>query len=143
MKHLLSLVLMMISGLSVSLYTTATPAQDVPAADAPVTDTPTPASAQETPAVDASTSAQAQDAEKKTAKKRSYRRLPLYFPLIINKQQRADVYRIQEEYGERIADLEAQLRALRKERDEKIMNVLTPEQRKTYDELKSKAQKSK
>ena len=74
----------------------------------------------------------------------SYRRLPAYFPIVISSaKQRDEVYKIQETYGERIRKLEEQLKALKAERDEKVLGVLTAEQRKHYDELKEKAKKSK
>ena len=130
MKHSLWWFQIAIFGLFVSLAPLTGLAQDTPPPEVPA---PAPA-ASETPVP---------VAEKKAAPKRNYRRLPLYFPLIINKQQRSEVYRIQEEYGKQIAELEAQLRALRSERDEKVMNILTPEQRQQYDDLKAKAKKSK
>ena len=140
MKHSLWWFQIAIFGLFVSLAPLTVLAQDTPPPEVPA-----PAPAVEAPAAPAPAANETPvpAAEKKAAPKRNYRRLPLYFPLIINKQQRSEVYRIQEEYGKQIAELEAQLRALRSERDERVMNILTPEQRQQYDDLKAKAKKSK
>lgn len=116
----------------------AAPAVEAPAA-APAPATPTPAvpeTASEKPASEVAPA-------EKTTPKSIVRRLPTYFSLIINKQQRAEVYKIQDEYAKQIETLEAQLKALRKERDDRVMNVLTPDQKKEYEALKAKAKKSK
>ena len=140
-----------LSGMGVSLLWTGialgqdaanTPAAPVaenpPAAvateNAPAATVPADAPAAEKPAV-----TPAENAPKKTI----VRRLPTYFSLIINKQQRAEVYKIQDEYAKQIETLEAQLKALKKERDDRVMNVLTPDQKKEYESLKAKAKKSK
>lgn len=147
MRQIFCLVSIAILGLCVSItpqqcLAQDTSSQEVATVTAPAAEAPAPAATTETQAA-APTAAAAPTTEKETARKPNYRRLPLYFPLIINKQQRSEVYRIQEEYGKQIADLEAQLRVLRNERDEKVMGILTPEQRQQYDDLKAKAKKSK
>ena len=67
------------------------------------------------------------------------RRLPSFFKEVVDQKQRETIYKIQEEYGPKIADLRAQLEALTKQRDEKIAAVLTPEQLKKIEDLRAAA----
>jgi hypothetical protein len=67
------------------------------------------------------------------------RRLPSFFKEVVDEKQRETIYKIQEEYGPKIADLRAQLDALTKQRDERIAAVLTPEQRKKLEDLRAAA----
>jgi hypothetical protein len=70
---------------------------------------------------------------------RKGRRLPPYYADVINEKQREEIYNIQEEYQPKIAALEAQLKALRKEQSDKIAAVLTPEQKKQIEAAAVKA----
>ncbi len=65
--------------------------------------------------------------------------LPPYYTDVIDDKQREEIYKIQDEYQPKIAALEAQLKALRKEQSEKIAAVLTPEQKKQIEEAAAKA----
>jgi len=62
-------------------------------------------------------------------------RLPAYYAEVVDEKQRAAIYSIQQEYAERIKQLRSQLEAVTKERDQKILAVLTPEQQKKVAEL--------
>jgi hypothetical protein len=70
------------------------------------------------------------------------RRLPPHYAAVVNEKQREEIYKIQEDYQPRIDVLQEQLKALKKERDEKISAVLTPEQRKKVAEAASKPKKN-
>jgi hypothetical protein len=73
-------------------------------------------------------SAEAPTEATKPAAKQFRGRLPAYFSSVVTTTQRQDVYRIQEEYFHRLVALEEQIEKLKKERDEKVDAVLTPEQ---------------
>ena len=66
-------------------------------------------------------------------------RLPNHYRHVVDEKQRQEIYKIQEEYAAKIATLKAQLKAMSKERDEKVLAVLTPEQQKKVDELAAAA----
>src|SRR4030042_2910794 len=55
-------------------------------------------------------------------------RLPSYYRAVVDEKQREAIYKIQEEYGRKIAELKAQLAAITQERGEKVKAGLTPEQ---------------
>ena len=65
--------------------------------------------------------------------------MPAHYASVVNEKQREEIYKIQEEYQPKIAALQKQLKALKKERDEKISAVLTAEQRKQVEEAAAKA----
>lgn len=69
--------------------------------------------------------------------------LPAYYAKVVTPEQREQIIKIQEEYQPRIEALEAQLRALINERNEKIEAVLTPEQKKQIEEAKAAAKAKK
>jgi hypothetical protein len=95
-----------------------------------------PACAQDKPA-DASR-ARAKSAEQgKAAARRGI--LPPYFRGVVDEKQRDAIYKIQEEYGAKIAALKAQLEAATKERDAKIAALLTPEQKNKLEQLQTEA----
>jgi len=78
--------------------------------------------------------------EEAKPKKREFRgRLPAYYGRVVDQKQREQIYAIQREYAPKIKALEAQLAALRAERDTKVEAVLTPEQLKTVEKLKAEA----
>ncbi|MBU4271333.1 MAG: hypothetical protein KKE86_12615 [Planctomycetes bacterium] len=76
--------------------------------------------------------------EKAKAKKGRHR-LPPYFGDVVGDEQREKIYKIQDEYRPKIEALRAELKALVKERDEKIEAVLTPEQKQQIDEARAEA----
>ncbi len=87
--------------------------------------------------------AQEADAKAKTPaaqKTKKFRgRLPAHYGGVVKKDQRQAIYKVQEEYAGKISELKAQLRAITKERDEKITALLTPEQLAKVNELKATA----
>jgi Spy/CpxP family protein refolding chaperone len=54
-------------------------------------------------------------------------------------EQKQKVYKINAKYGEQIAKLEAQIRELKDKMAKERLEVLTPEQKKTLREMKSKS----
>jgi hypothetical protein len=79
-------------------------------------------------------------APEKAAKKEFRGRLPAYYGRVVDQTQREKIYAIQREFAPKIDALKAQLAALVAERDEKIVSVLTQEQRETIEKLKAEAQ---
>jgi hypothetical protein len=68
-------------------------------------------------------------------------RLPNHYAKVVTEKQRAQIYKIQEEYLPKIKSLESRLESLKKERDEKIAALLTPEQKKQIEETKAQAKR--
>lgn len=77
----------------------------------------------------------------KAAKPRG--RLPSHFSGVVTDEQRGKIYAIQREFDPKIKELSLKLDALKKERDEKILALLSPEQRKKIDDLKAAAKQSR
>jgi Spy/CpxP family protein refolding chaperone len=78
----------------------------------------------------ASQSAVSEDAPvSRPAEKKLHGHLPPHFGKVVDEQQRQTIYKIQDEYAGKIDALRAQLMALLKQRDERILAVLTPQQR--------------
>ena len=71
--------------------------------------------------------------------KKGRHRLPHYFRDVVGDEQREKIYKIQDEYRPKIEALRTELKALRKERDEKIEAVLTSEQKRQIDEARAEA----
>ena len=67
------------------------------------------------------------------------RRLPNYYAKVVDAKQREAIYKIQKEYFDKIAALQAQLVAIITERDQKVGAVLSPEQTKTVEQLQADA----
>lgn len=63
--------------------------------------------------------------------------LPPYYREVVTEEQRQKIYAIQAEYNSQIAELEAKVAQLRKERDAKIEALLTPEQKKRIEDLRA------
>ncbi len=85
----------------------------------------------------------AQAGEKQTTKKKKRKfhgRLPAYYAKVVDDKQRKAIYVIQKEYKPKIDELKAQLATLTKERDEKILAELTPEQREKVAAARKAAQ---
>lgn len=55
-------------------------------------------------------------------------RLPQHYSGIVTEGQRREIYKIQERFAAKIAELQAQLDALKKERDDEVEGVLTAAQ---------------
>ena len=70
---------------------------------------------------------------------RTGRRLPPHYAKVVDEKQREEIYKIQEEYQPKIDALQKQLDALKKERDDKIAAVLTPEQKKQLEDAAASA----
>ncbi len=83
----------------------------------------------------------AKPAEKPAAKKKTIRgRLPAYYGQIgLSKEQREKIYQIQANYRAKIEELEKQLAELRAKQQAEIDAVLTPDQKKRLEELRSRA----
>jgi hypothetical protein len=83
-----------------------------------------------------------QDADKEqgaSAPAKPRGRLPVYYAQVVSEEQREEIYSIQASYAAQIDALEAQIETLLDERDAKIREVLTPEQRKEVDDLAAAA----
>lgn len=78
----------------------------------------------------------AQEATKKAPAKG---RLPPYYGEVVDDAERAKIYEIQAGYEARIDKLEAELEALKAERDEKVAKVLSPAKLKKVEELRAAA----
>lgn len=66
-------------------------------------------------------------------------RLPSYYAQVVTQEQREAIYKIQAEFAPKIQALDLQLKAIKAERDKKVLAVLTPEQRKLVEETAAKA----
>lgn len=69
--------------------------------------------------------------------------LPPYFAGVVDEKQREQIYQIQKEFAPKIADLKAQLEALIAQRDQKIAEVLTEQQRAAIETKKAEAKKKR
>ena len=78
---------------------------------------------------------------KKVLKKKVRGRLPAYYAKVVTDEQREKIYKIQAEYRPKIKAIKAQLKALKKERKDKIAAVLTPQQKKQVEEAAAKAKR--
>ena len=76
-------------------------------------------------------------AKKERAKAKGY--LPPFYRDVIDGLQREKIYKIQDEYDDKIDALRAEANALEAKRDGEISALLTPEQKKRLDELASEA----
>ncbi len=90
-------------------------------------------------AQDAAPAAAAEKPAAAPAKKARAGQLPPYYGEVVDDAQRQKIYAIQAEFNAQIKALQAKLDALKKERDDKIAAVLTPEQRKQVDDLRAVA----
>jgi hypothetical protein len=66
-------------------------------------------------------------------------RLPPYYSGIVTEGQRREIYKIQERYATKVADLRAQLDGLTEERDAEIEGVLTAAQRQRLQKAREEA----
>ncbi|MFZ5833084.1 MAG: hypothetical protein ACOY3P_23605 [Planctomycetota bacterium] len=66
-------------------------------------------------------------------------KLPPYFKDVVDEAQKEAIYTVLEEYKTRADSLQAQLEAFARERDERIDNILRPEQLKQIEKLRTEA----
>jgi hypothetical protein len=78
-------------------------------------------------------------ADAKKEAKKSSARLPMYYTQVVDKEQRAQILAVLEEYKAKLDAVKAQMDALTKERDRKVDAVLTPEQLQKIQDLKAAA----
>ena len=87
----------------------------------------------------------AQDAEKPAAAaaaKKPRGRLPAYYAQIgLSNTQRDKIYGVQATYGTEIESLQKQIAVIEEKRDAEVVAVLTPEQKKTLEDLVAAAKK--
>lgn len=65
--------------------------------------------------------------------------LPAYYKDVVTETQKAKIYEIQKQYNEKIRPLEAQVEALKLQRNEKVRNVLDASQQKEVDKKQQAA----
>ena len=70
---------------------------------------------------------------------RKGRHLPPYYSQVVDDKQREEIAKIQDEYQPKIEAIQKQLDALKKERDAKISDLLTADQKKQVEEAAAKA----
>lgn len=70
-------------------------------------------------------------------------RLPTYYGKVVDPTQKEKIYKIQQSYEPKIADLNAQLQALRDKRDAEIDAVLTADQRQKVAQYRADAKKQR
>jgi hypothetical protein len=77
--------------------------------------------------------------EKAAEKKKSKGTLPAYYADVVSEEQRAKIYAIQEKYAKEIKDLNEQLAAVSKKRNDEIEALLTDEQKAKIDKAREEA----
>jgi len=65
-----------------------------------------------------------------------YARLPAYYSQVVNEQQRKHIYAIQRLFGPKLEEYKLKYEALKKQRDNKIEQVLTPQQQAQIEQFK-------
>lgn len=70
-------------------------------------------------------------------------RLPVHYGKVVDPTQKEKIYKIQQSYEPKIAELNAQLQALRDNRDAEIDAVLTAEQRQKVAQYRADAKKQR
>ncbi|MDO4551159.1 MAG: hypothetical protein Q4C96_07915 [Planctomycetia bacterium] len=100
----------------------------------------------ETPAAPAITSEESSAAESaqdavptKKARKEPRGILPPFYKDVVTEEQRTKIYGIQAQYNEKIRELEKQVAELRAERDAKVLDVLSSQQREIVLEKQQEA----
>lgn len=66
-------------------------------------------------------------------------RLPPYYARVVSGEQKDKIYAIQQSYEAKIADLQAQLKALTDKRDAEVAAVLTADQKSKVDQIAADA----
>ena len=79
------------------------------------------------------------------AANKRYARLPAYYSRVVEDKQRQQIYAIQRLYGPKLEELKLQYEALKKQRDAKIEQVLSANQRGQIEQMKlaAKAKRAK
>ena len=80
-------------------------------------------------------------ADASKAKAESRRRLPPHYSDVVTEEQRAAIYKLQDEHAPEIEEQEAKLIAVRKKLDDAVRGVLKPDQLKKVDEAAAAAAK--
>lgn len=86
-------------------------------------------------AQDAKTQKEAKEVEEKEPAKR----LPPYYKDVVTETQRAEIYKLQEQYNNKISVLAEEIKKLQAERSTAIEALLTPEQKKKLADIKAAA----
>lgn len=73
----------------------------------------------------------------KTGRTGSYRRLPPGYKEVVTEQQRETIYKIQDEFGPKLAELKGKLAELQGQQQAKIEAVLMPEQKAKLQQIKA------
>ncbi|EAQ81088.1 hypothetical protein [Blastopirellula marina] len=68
-------------------------------------------------------------------------RLPNFYGQVVSEKQKEEIYSIQSEYEARLDELVRQIVVLKAERDAKVDQTLTPEQRKEIADLRAESEK--
>ncbi len=79
--------------------------------------------------------------EKPAARKKARGRLPRYFAKVVTQQQREDIYEIQARFAARVEELQKQIDALIRQRDQEVEAVLSSEQLAEVRKLREEAKK--
>ena len=90
-------------------------------------------------ATDAGSAAASAETQKASRRRRPSHQLPTYYASVVDQEQRAKIYQIQDEYAPKIASLKAELESLTTERDTKVAAVLNAEQRAKVEAMKAEA----
>ncbi len=69
-------------------------------------------------------------------------RMPAHFNKVINEEQRPKIIAVLKDHGPKIQQLRAELASLIEKRDEALLKVLTPTQRRQLEELRAEASAS-
>ena len=75
--------------------------------------------------------------EAKTGRTGNYRRLPPGYKEVVTDQQRDAIYKIQDEFGPKLAELKGKLAELQGQQQAKIEAVLMPEQKAKLQQIKA------
>lgn len=67
---------------------------------------------------------------------KSYNRLPAHYGTVVTEAQRERIYAIQRVYGPKLDEIQTQYEALKKQREEKIEQVLSADQLAQIEQLK-------
>ncbi|UUO08295.1 hypothetical protein M4951_08235 [Blastopirellula sp. J2-11] len=68
-------------------------------------------------------------------------RLPNFYGQVVSEKQKEEIYSIQSEYEARLDELVRQIVVIKAERDAKIDQTLTPQQRKEIADLRAESEK--
>ena len=83
--------------------------------------------------------AERREAKKPVAADEATPRMPAHFNKVINEEQRPKIIAVLKDHGPKIQQLRAELASLIEKRDEALLKVLTPTQRRQLEELRAEA----